>query len=224
MTKLNPKSWPLAIKLSLTITAVVTTVGFMIGTVMVVHDWTRAHEVLGEKALLLSESVAITAPKAIVRKDFWSLYLGLKNLRSGNNEIISAMILDAEGRVQAHTNPAKNPMGLRFSPENELETELYGRAMGARQPVVFSSGGFDRAGFQEGVIPVFADQKYLGVVRVRLSVARLYEKAKTSALIVLALVLCFVIIGSALGTLVSRHMVKPLTAVTQGLEAVSTLR
>ena len=220
MPNLNPKSWPLAIKLSLTITAVVTAVGFMIGTVMVIQDWTRAHEVLGEKALLLSESVAITAPKAIVRKDFWSLYLGLKNLRSGSNEIISAMILDVEGRVQAHTHPAKNPMGLRFSPENELEMDLYGQAMGARKPVVFSSGGFDRAGFQEAVIPIFADQKYLGVVRVRLSVARLYEKAKTSALIVLALVLCFVIIGSALGTLVSRHMVKPLTAVTQGLEAV----
>ncbi len=217
---LNPKTWSLAIRLSLTITAVVAAVGFMIGAVMVVHDWTRAHEVLGEKALLLSESVAITTPKAILRKDFWSLYLGLKNMRSGSNEIISAMILDTEGRIQAHTQPAKNPMGLRFSPENELETDFYNQAMNARQPVVFSSGGFNKAGFQEGVVPIFSDQKYLGVVRVRLSIAQLYEKAKTSALIVLALVLCFVIIGSVLGTLVSRHMVKPLTAVTQGLEAV----
>ena len=63
-------------KLPLTITAVVTAVGFLIGTVMVVHEWSRAHETLGEKALLLSRSVATTAPKAILRKDFWALYLG----------------------------------------------------------------------------------------------------------------------------------------------------
>jgi len=69
-------------------------------------------------------------------------------------------------------------------------------------------------------VPLFSDQKYLGVVRVRLSVAQLYEKARNSALIVLALVLGFVIIGSALGTVVSRRMVEPLTAITQGLEAV----
>ena len=74
MRKLNPKSWPLAVKLSLTITAVVTTVGFMIGTVMVIHEWSRAHAALGDRALLLSRSIVTTAPKAIVRKDFWALY------------------------------------------------------------------------------------------------------------------------------------------------------
>jgi len=74
--------------------------------------------------------------------------------------------------------------------------------------------------FQEGVVPIFSDQKYLGVVRVRLSVAQLYEKSMDSTIIVLLLTFCFVILGSALGTIVSRRMVKPLHAVIQGLEAV----
>ncbi|MES9961912.1 MAG: HAMP domain-containing sensor histidine kinase [Candidatus Sedimenticola sp. 20ELBAFRAG] len=222
----SPKSWPLAIKLSLTITAVVTTVGFMIGAVMVVQDWKRFHDELGEKALLLSEFVAITTPKAMLRNDYWSLYLSLKNMSSrrpgtkGSHEVITAMILDAEGRVQAHIDPAKNPMGLPFSPSNMTENELFQMAMGARSPLVLSSDGFSKAGFQEGVVPLFSDQKYLGVVRVRLSVAQLYEKSIDTAVIVLVLIFCFVIIGSVLGTIVSRRMVKPLTAVTQGLEAV----
>jgi signal transduction histidine kinase len=216
----NPKSWSLAIKLSLTITITVAAVGFMIGAVMVVQDWTRFHKVLGEKALLLSESVAITTPKALQRKDYWSLYLSLKNITSKRHEIIAAMVLDTEGRIQAHLNPAKNPMGLLFSPENAIEQDLFEQAMRTREPIVLSSGGFTRTGFQEGVVPLFSDQKYLGVVRVRLSIAQLVEKAKNSAYIVLALVLAFVIIGSALGTIVSRRMVKPLTAVTRGLEAV----
>ena len=216
----SPKSWPLAIKLSVTITIIVAAVGFMIGAFMVVQDWKRFHEVLGEKALLLSESVAITTPKALLRKDYWSLYLSLKNMTSKRHEIVTAMVLDSEGRVQAHLHPSENPMGLLFAPETAIEQDLFKRAMSAREPIVLSSGGFTETGFQEGVVPLFSDQKYLGVVRVRLSVAQLYEKAKTSAFIVLGLVLVFVIIGSVLGTIVSRRMVKPLTAVTRGLEAV----
>lgn len=216
----NPKSWPLAIKLSVTITTVVTGVGFMIGAFMVMQNWTRSHDVLGEKAQLLAESVAIVTPKAMLRKDYWSLYLSLKNMTSRRHEILTAMILDSEGRVQAHLQPAKNPMDLPYSPESGIEQELFNRAMATRKPIVLSSGGFTKTGFQEGVIPLFSDQKYLGVVRVRLSVAQLYEESNDSAFIVLALVLGFVIIGSVLGTIVSRRMVKPLTAVTQGLEAV----
>ena len=187
---------------------------------MVSQDWSRFNEELGEKALLLSESVAITTPKSMQRKDYWSLYLSLKNMTSRKHEIISAMILDAEGKIQAHLHPADNPMGLLFSPENTIEQNLFKQAMTAREPIVISSGGYSRTGFQEGVVPLFSDQKYLGVVRVRLSVAQLYEKAIYSAFLVLALVMVFVFIGSVLGTIVSRRMVRPLTAVTQGLEAV----
>ncbi|MCU7851561.1 MAG: HAMP domain-containing histidine kinase [Candidatus Thiodiazotropha sp. (ex Monitilora ramsayi)] len=216
----------MAIKLSLTITAVVTAVGFMIGAVILAQDWKRFQDELGAKALLLSEFVAITTPKAMLRKDYWQLHLSLKNMASrrsdttGGHEVITAMILDTEGKVLAHLHPAENKIDLPFSPENKIEEKLFQQAMSARSTIVLSSEGFSKKGFQEGVVPIFSDQKYMGVVRVRLSVAQLYEKAKDSAMIVLALVFCFVILGSGLGTIVSRRMVKPLTAVTQGLEAV----
>ncbi len=216
----------MAIKLSLTIIVVVAAVGFMIGAVMVARDWSRFHDELGEKALRLSEYVAINAPRAMQRKNYWSLYLSLKNIaarRAGaaaKHEIITAMILDANGLVQAHLNPAGNPLGIAFSPSSQIEQDLFEQAMSARNPIVLSSGGFSKQDFLEGVVPLFSDQKYMGVVRVRLSVAPLYDEAIRSALIVLGLVFCFVIIGSAVGVLASRRMVRPLTAVTQGLEAV----
>jgi signal transduction histidine kinase len=222
----NPRSWPVAIKLQLTITIVVATVGFMIGAVMVVQDWGRFHDELGDKALLLSEFVAIPASTEMRRKNYWSLYLSLKNVaarRAGlkmGHEVVSAMILDAEGIVQAHLQPANNPLGLVYSPSGLVELDLYKQAMRARDPVVLSSGGFSKTGFLEGVVPLFSDEKYLGVVRVRLSTAQLYDEANNSALTVLLITFCFVIIGSAIGTLISRRIVRPLTAVTQGLEAV----
>ena len=117
MPKLNPNSWPLAVKLSFTITVVVATVGFLIGAVMVIHEWSRAHEALGDRALLLSRSIATTAPKAILRKDFWELYMSLRNLQAGALEIESAMILDANGKVLAHLHPANTPAPSDFAPD-----------------------------------------------------------------------------------------------------------
>ena len=187
---------------------------------MVANEWKRSHEILGEKALLLSESIATNAPKAILRKDFWALYQSLKNIQSGKQEITSAMILDAEGVVLAHLDPAQHSLGLLFTPQNEDEQKYNQQAINAREPMIISTGGFDRNGFQEGVVPIFSDQKYLGVVRVRLSVTQLYEEAWLSAFIVIVLVLFLVVIGSALGILISRRMVEPLAQVTKGLEAV----
>ena len=220
MAALNPKSWPLSIKLPLTITAVVTIVGFMIGAFMVAQNWSRLHEALGEKALLLSESVATIAPKAMLRKDYWALYVNLRNITRQQKEIVTAMILDTDGIVQAHLQPADNPLGMPFLATSDLERELLQRALAAPKPVTVSHGGFAKTGFQEAIFPLYSDQKHLGVVRIRLSVRLLYQKAIDSALIVLALVIFFVLVGSALGTIVSRRMVGPLTAVTLGLEAV----
>lgn len=222
----SPKSWSLAIKLSLTITVVITAVGFLIGAIILAQDWKRFHDLLGEKALLLAESVAISAPKAMLRKDYWSLYLNLKNMTASKprtiakNEIITAMVLDKDGKVQAHIQPANNPMGLVFSPRDEFERNLFEQAMNTRSPLVLGSGGFSKTGFQEAVMPLFLDQKYMGVVRVRLSIAQLYEQAKHSAIIALVVVFCFVIFGSVLGTLASRRMVKPLSEISRGLQAV----
>ena len=226
MPILNPRAWPLAIKFSLLITAVAATVGFMIGTLMIVQDWKRSHEELGEKALLLAESIAAIAPKSILRKDYWSLYQSLSNIASrrpgagGSHEVITAMILDAEGRVQAHLQPGSNPLDLTFSPTAEIEQNLFQQAMAARSSVVLGNDEFSKTGFQEGIVPLFSDKKYLGVVRVRLSVSQLYEKARNTAITILAMIFGFVVVGSALGIFFSRRMVKPLTAVTQGLEAV----
>ena len=226
MSILNPRAWPLAIKLSLLITAVVATVGFMIGTLMIVQDWRRYHDELGEKALILAESIAVTAPKSILHKEYWSLYQSLSNITSrrpgtdGSHEVITAMILDAEGRVQAHLQPASNPLDLPFSPTGEIKKNLFQQAMAARTSVVLGNDQFSKTGFQEGIVPLFSDKKYLGVVRVRLSVSQLYEKARNTAITILAMIFGFVVVGSALGIFFSRRMVKPLTAVTQGLEAV----
>lgn len=226
MKAFRPRFWNLAVKFPLVITAVVTGVGFTIGAVIIYQDWHRFHDELAEKTLLIAGSVAATAPEAMLRNDYWPLFQSLKKVATRPSsddhptKVISGMILDTDGAVMAHLNPADHPLALRFKPPDEQEKRLLDTALAAREPIVLSGERRGKAGFLEGVIPIFSDEKYLGVVRIRLSTEELFLKAERGAITVLTVTLGLVVLGSLLGAYISRRMVKPLTAITEGLEAV----
>lgn len=226
MKLLSPRSWSLSVKFALTITAVVAGVAFTIGAVIVAQDWRRFHDDLGEKSLLLARSVAVTAPEDILRNDYWGLYQSLKRMALRNPgglldiRIVTAMILGPDGNVLAHLQPSQHALGLLYDPTGETDRRFLEKALEARTPTVLS-GGSDETGFLEGVVPLFSDEKFLGTVRVQVSTYGLFLKTRRSALIVAGLTLALVVLGSLLGTVVSRRMVKPLTAMTEGMEAVS---
>ncbi len=220
------RSWGLSFKFALAITSVVAGVAFTIGAVIVVQDWQRFHKELEERALLLARSVAVTAPEAILRNDSWFLYQSLKKMADRNpgemqyTQVVTAMILDPNRRTLAHLDARNNPLGLRLAPADDEEGRLLEAATSAQKAKVLEGGGVGAKGFIEAVIPLFSDEKPLGVVRVRVSTYEVYLQAQRSALLVIGLTLGLVILGSILGTVISRRMVKPLTAMTNGLHAV----
>lgn len=226
MKLFSPRSWSLSVKFALTITAVVAGVAFTIGAVIVAQDWRRFHHDLGEKSLLLARSVAVTAPEHILRNDTWGLYQSLKRMAlrdpGGLHDIriVTAMILDPRGNVLAHLQPSQHALGLLYQPSGEPDSRLLEKALEVRIPTVLA-GGAGETGFLDGVVPLFSDEKFLGTVRVQVSTYGLFLKTRNSAFIVAGLTLALVILGSLLGTAVSRRMIKPLKAMTEGMEAVS---
>lgn len=227
MKLLSPRNWTLNTKLALTITAVVAGVSFTIGAVIVALDSQRFHDELGAKAVLLARSVAVTSPDSVLRNDAWSLFTSLKRMASGylkENDSVShihnAMILSPEGDVLSHLQPSMHPLGLRYDSNNEMEQALLEKALAVKKPAVLVGGGGED-GFLEGVVPFFSDDKFLGVVRVQLSTEELYLKTQRSGFIVLGLTFCLVLLGSILGVGVSRYITKPLTEITNGLEAAT---
>jgi len=218
----------LSVKLALTITAVVAGVAFTIGAVMVTMDWQRFHRELEGKALLLAHSVSGTAADDILRKDHWALFKTLKKMaKEGPDElretrIVTAMIIDPEGLVLAHLHPNDHPLGLPLTHRDAREEQLSTAIRKIRSPRIFNSdfGIFSNRRFLEGVVPIYSDQILLGFVRVRLSHQELFQKAQRSALIILGLTLALVVLGSLLGFAISRRITKPLSAMTEGMEAV----
>jgi signal transduction histidine kinase len=226
MKLFSPSSWGLSVKFALTITAVVAGVAFTIGAAIVVLDWNRFRDELDETALLLARSVSVTAPEAILSNDYWFLYGSLKKMAvwgpggMPDTRILTGMILSPEGLVLAHLQPRDHALGLPLTTSDPEEAALLSAARSARAPTVLRGGGIGAASFLEGVVPLYSDEKLLGVVRIRLSTNELYLKTWRSAYVVLGITLGLVVLGSLLGATLSRRMVEPLTAMTRGMEVV----
>jgi signal transduction histidine kinase len=225
MNALHPHGWSLTVKIPLTIAIVVVGVAVTIGVSMVAHDRARFRAALEDKALLKAHAIAATAAEALLQGDSWSLYQSLKQVtasasrESEATKVIAGMVLDAEGRVMAHLDPANNPSGLPFRPEDAAERDSLDKALSARTPVVLS-GEREKEGFLEAVVPIFADDKFIGAVRLRMSTAELTARNREAAATVLGLTLGLAAIGSLLGAFLSRRMVGPLCGLARGLESI----
>jgi signal transduction histidine kinase len=200
-------------------------VALTIGLVVVAQARVQFREELEEKALLLARDVATAAPEAILRNDYWTLYNTLRQTAShmpariGEPRIISAMVLDTEGRVLAHLDPMNHPLGLVLAPTDEVERRLLDEAMQTLTPSVVTGSSSD-SDFIEGVVPISFDEKRLGVVRMRVSMAELKQRIRKAGLTVLVLTLGLAAAGSLLGAVISSRMVRRLKALAEGMATV----
>ncbi len=131
----NPRSWSLAAKITVTITAVAAGVAFTTGAVIVAQDWKRFHDELEDQALLMARSVAAAAPDALLRDDYWSLYKSLKTMASRisretrDTGVAAGTVLDAEGQVLAHLDPHVYQLDLPLTPEMQYSRILTGMVL-----------------------------------------------------------------------------------------------
>ncbi len=226
MTRIDPRCWSLMLKIPITIILVVVGVAATTGVMIVLQDRMRLRTALEDKALLLTRSVATNAAEAVLRGDYWALYQDLKTVAvrtpAGTDPsiVMTGMVLDANGVVLAHLDPATHPLGLPFSAETPDERGLLAGTLAAENERVFSGGRGDGE-FVEGAVPIIVDGKRLGVARVRLSTAELREQTNHAALVVIGVALGLAAIGSLFGTVISRRIVRPLNELARGMETLS---
>jgi len=211
-------SLSLAFKLSVVLSLIVAGVAAAIGGAMVDRDRQRLREELRGKALLLARSVAVTAPEPLLRGDSWTLYKMLRQLTQGpdgarETALVAAMVLDPEGRVLAHLYPALFPIGLPLMADNSPERPRLQAELAMRD-----SGIFDGEGFIEGVAPVQASGKNLGLARVRLSTLELDKETASAGVSVLLLSVSIAMTGIILGSIWSIRTLRPLHTLARSME------
>lgn len=212
-----PRSWPLSVKFSLLISLIVVGVATTIGIVAVTQERQRLGANIGQQALVLARSLAAMTPEALIRHDPWTLFKTLRQvvLQMPQGQVLSAMVLDAEGRLLADLAPAQGSIGLPFAPASADEAALNQAARMLTAP-----GTLEGKGFVEAVVPVESGGKTLGMVRLRLSTAEIAARTREATVVILALTLGLAAVGSVLGAILSVHAIRPLHALAAAMEKV----
>lgn len=213
-------SLSLSIKLPLVLSIVVAAVAATIGVAMVERDRQRLREELSGRAILLARTVAAVAPEPVLRGDTWTLFKSLRQIANGPDDarktsLVTAMVLDPQGRVLAHLQPAQYPVGLPVMGDDSPERPRLQAELAARTPSVFEGPGF-----MEGVAPVQAGGQTVGVARVRLSTSELDAESAEAGTTVLLLSVGMALLGIVFGAAWSIRMLKPLRRLTRSMESL----
>ena len=209
-------------KLPLTITAVTAAVAFPIGIAIITQERSRLEASIEERALVLGRAIAATASEAAASNDYWAVYKTLRQMtaRSAGGardaRILTAMVLDPDGRVIAHLDPGIHPLGRRISEQNPAEGALLRRALEMRTTSVIHGG----AGFIEGVVPIRSGESIHGIVRLRLSTDEIRAQTRSATITILSLTFVLVILGSGLGAIISNRLVRPVHALAAAMDTV----
>jgi signal transduction histidine kinase len=210
----------LLVKLPLIFSLIVIGVATTIGFEMMRLDRQRLTETLKEKAVLIARSVAVTASEPLLRGDSWTLHKALRQITQGSEgvrdpNLVTAMVLDPSGSILAHIDPGRFPIGLPLPVADRDEALKLQAVLSVRKETVFAGPGF-----VEGVVPVQASGKVLGLARLRLSTEELDRTIARAGKIVAMLTAGMALVGSLIGLVLSRSTLRPLGALTKSMAAL----
>ena len=211
-------SLSLAFKLAVVLSLIVAGVAAAIGGAMIDRDRQRLREGLRDKALLLARSVAVIAPEPLLRDDHWTLYKMLREITRGPHRdpettLVTAMVLDSKGRVLAHLFPALYPIELPLLSDNSPEHARLQAELAMKDSTVIEGQGF-----VEGVSPIQASGKNLGLVKVQLSTNELDRVTAEAIVSMLLLSIGIALTGIILGSIWSIRTLRPLRTLAQSME------
>jgi len=214
-------SLSLSFKFPLILSLAVASVTAGIGTVMINRDHRLLRQQLQEHSVLLARSISVTATEPLLRGDTWTLYKNLRQITQGAGivndlSVITAMILDMDGLVLAHIYPALFPIGLPAVADDSPERPRLLAELTMRVPSTF-----DGPGFIEGVAPVQAGGKNIGLVRVRVSTSELDRRTSEASVTVLVLSVGMAAIGIFLGAIWSIRTLQPLHVLARSMSQLS---
>ena len=211
-------SLSLSFKLPFVLSLVVSVVAATIGLVMADRGRQILRDELRGRALLLARTVAVTAAEPLVRGDSWALYKSLRQITQApeagqETTVVTAMVLDPQGRVMAHIYPTFFPIGLPALSEDSPEGRRLQSELTWPQP-----GVFDEAGFIEGAAPVQSGGKNIGLVRLQLSTAELERKITETEIAILIFSMGMAMVGIILGAIWTVRTLRPLQTLARSMD------
>jgi PAS domain S-box-containing protein len=210
--------WSLGTKLALTFLLVVTGVAVLVSVSVIRRGRSALDEELRERGANLAQNLAKLSVDPVLQDDLWTLYKVVRDMATGGSErrnvVAYAMVLDTEGRVLAHSDPARFPMS------EPLRHDPVGRPAGPGRSV-FSVELDREQTIHDAAAPIVVDKQTIGVARVGVSTRELEATIGRMTRDVLVVTASLAGVGVALGYVISRRMTRPLRDLSHAVDRIA---
>lgn len=223
MTRLRLRSiweWSLGTKLALTFLVVVAGVAALVSVSVISRGRAELDSELRKRGVNLTLNLARLSVEPVLQDDLWALYKIVRDTAGGSRDtedvVAYAMVLDPEGRILAHSDPARYPMG-----ESVLHDPV-ARPGGRIDGVSLHSAAAGRnETIHDVAVPIVLDKQRIGVARVGVTTRHLEATVTRMARDVLLITTLLAASGVALGFFISRRMTRALRKLGQAVDRLA---
>lgn len=189
----------------------------VMATVMVVVEHRQRAAIIGEverRGETLAQSLAAMSYGPLLLYNFTALEQNVARI-GAEPDVVYAMVLDADGRVAAHS---RRPDRVGLSLPSAVD-----RSAAEAQAPLAQNTVLPRTGeaIYDFAVPVQVDRQKWGTVRVGLSKRRMDAEIRQTRLELLALTLVMLVLGGLAAALVASRIAGPVRQLAEGAAAVS---
>jgi len=214
--------WTLGAKLAVTFAGVIALVVLVVSHSVVSRARAALERELRERGADAAENLSRLSADLVLEEDLWSLYKVVRGIVvadvDGGNLVTYAAVIDPMGRVLAHSDPPRYPIGEPLADDVEASWAPY------RRGTTWSAGQAADEVVHHFSAPIVVDNQRIATARIGISLRQLEATLGriTREIIVLGVLLGE--LGAVLGYVISRRMTRPLTELGQAVDRIAAGR
>jgi signal transduction histidine kinase len=213
------RSWSLGAKLAATFSAVIVLVVGVVSVTVMTGVRRTIEQDVRTRGADAAHNLSRHSAELVLEEDLWGIYKLIRDIvvggGAGENLVAYATVIDREGKVLAHSDPARHPIG---EPVEEPGATAEGDG------AIDWSTGADRDEVHHFAFPVVVDGQRVATARVGISLRQVEPTIARIRAQVLALGAVLAALGALLGLLISRRMTRPLTELGRAADRIAAGR
>jgi two-component system, NtrC family, sensor histidine kinase HydH len=198
--------WTLGAKLAATFAVVITLVVLAVSLWVVARSRRALEHELRDRGADAARNLSRLSAELVLEEDLWGLYKVVRDVvgADGGRDLVAyAAVIDDGGRVLAHSDPSRFPMG------EPLGEEASPPGVAGDEPI------------QHFTAPVIVDSQQVATARVGMSPRKLEATISRISVEIVALGVLLQWLGLALGYVVARRMTRPLTELRVAVDRIA---
>ena len=197
--------------------ATVSVIFLLMSAVIVVVEHRQRVEIIDEverRGEVLSRNLAALSQGPLLLYNFTALEQNVARI-AAEQDVLYAIVLDADGRVAAHSGHPERVGTLLVGPVHE-------RAAATLAPLTQETTlGETGPAIYDFAVPVLVEKRQWGAVRVGLSKSRMEAQILRTRIELVALTVATLVFGGLAAALVARRIARPVQQLAEGAKAIS---